>query len=283
MSIENEQNESKEQDFDYDVVVVGGSVAGLATGLYTARNELETLCLTGGRTSLLRCHLLENYLGFPGGVDPGSFLELATDHAREEGCRIVADRVEEIDQLDDGFRLATAEGETIGARRVVGASGTENDYLEGFADGQLYRGPATHDNRNYHVPCDEAGRTDVTGFYVAGRLAGVEHQALVAAGDGARTGMAVVRDALCEEGYWDDLARRHHDWVVHDHRYEDWDFDSWFDDLLPPELDPDEESVEQLRERVRERVHGRTRTPEERETRLERGRELLADHLFDDE
>lgn len=264
---------SESMPFDHDVVIVGGSASGLAAGVFTARHGLDTLVLRGGHTALLRCSVLENYLGLPN-VDPADFLEVASEQARDAGCRVENRRVEQLSRAGAGFAVE-AGGETITSRRVVAASGPENDYLQEIADGALYRGPATHDNLEYYVPCDDAGRTAVDGLYAAGRLSGVEHQVLIAAGNGARVGLAVVRDSLRDAGLWDELADQYHDWAVHPHRHDGWEIDDWLRERVPDDVDPDDDAVAERLSSYRERLETRTRTEDQKARRLERGRALL--------
>jgi len=266
--------------FDHDVLVVGGSAAGLAVGLFTARNDLDTLVVRGGHTTLLRCSILENYLGLPN-VEPSAYLKLATEQARDAGCAVENARVERLRSNGRGFLANTGERQ-IRCRRVVVASGSENDYLTEIADGELYRGPATHDNFDYYVPCDRRGRTAVDGLYAAGRLAGVEHQALAAAGHGAQVGLAVVRDSLIEAGFWQELAEKYYDWSVKPYRHEDWDIEAWFNEQLPEDTELDDEELDSLRVAYRERIDARVRDSDAVERRRDRGRELLARYVLDE-
>lgn len=261
-----------------DVLVIGGSVSGLAAGLFTARHGLDTIVLQGGHTTLLRCSVLENYLGVPH-ADPGEFLELAAEQARDAGCRIRGQRVETLRRDGDTFEAVTSEG-TFAARYIVLATGSENEYLQSFEGGVLYNGEVSHENRSYHVPCDDAGRTPVEAVYAAGRLAGTEHQALVAAGSGARAGMALARDAMADRGFPEEIIERYHDWTVHPHRYEDWDFDSWFERQVPDDVE--DERFQRLKRRYEQRIDGRIRDDEQQTQRQEQGEQLLREYLLTD-
>lgn len=177
---------------DRDVVVVGAGVAGCAAGLFTARAGLDTLLLSGGDSIVSRSVRLENYLGFPDGVGPAAFVERCRDHVRTAGCRVQQGTVVDVGRADDGFRVRTETAGTVTAGRVVAASWPDATYLDGLGV------PAEHEDGKSFVEADADCRTAVDGVYVAGRLTGDRHQALVAAGSGATAGLSAVEDARPE-------------------------------------------------------------------------------------
>jgi thioredoxin reductase (NADPH) len=57
------------------VIIIGGGPAGLTAALYTARHKLKTMVLEGNKLGgkALKAHWIENYPGFPKGIE-GSLL-----------------------------------------------------------------------------------------------------------------------------------------------------------------------------------------------------------------
>lgn len=115
--------------FDYDVVIVGGGPAGCSAGIFAARYGLETVIFDRGRSSIQRCAHLENYLGFPAGIDIETLYALMHDHAEVAGCEYVSDLVESVTRTDDGdgFVVETEQESTLpradsSRRRATAAS-----------------------------------------------------------------------------------------------------------------------------------------------------------------
>ncbi|WP_128477443.1 NAD(P)/FAD-dependent oxidoreductase [Halorussus pelagicus] len=196
-------------DDTYDVVVVGGGVAGRSAAIYTARNDLETLILDAGGSILRRNARLENYPGFPAGVDARLLLDAMADHAERAGCESREAEVTRVSRADDGgddeattgrrFVVETADGDSYRSRYVVAATKNATDYLEPLGALELVERGKTF------VSTDERGRSSVEGLYAAGRLAGKPHQAIVAAGHGAEVAVTLLED---------DDRPFYHDWVA---------------------------------------------------------------------
>ena len=254
---------------DVDVAVVGGGPAGCSAAVFAARYGLDTVVFDRGRSSLGRCGYLENYLGFPGGVDVETFYDLMHAHVEEAGAVLVPELVESIDLAasdagegaadesadDAGFGVETQDGTSLRASRVVAATKYDTDYLAGVDDAMLV--PDGHGGETLDPDAlSEDGATPVDRLYVAGPLAGVADQAVVAAGHGGRVGKRVVADARRDDGRWDAVAA-YYDWVRRDSTLTDeWrDRDRWreyFDEHLAPEGDDADEYADADVERVRE-------------------------------
>jgi thioredoxin reductase len=182
-----------------DVLVVGGGVAGLCAALYTARSDLDTLVVDDGNSILRRNAHLENVPGFPAGVNSNTFLDLLVEQADRNGVRRREGRVVDLSGEEGDFRATLEDGDVVTASRVVAASWSDVGYLDSVGASTRTAGSKRF------VETDESGRTDVAGVYAAGRVAEVEHQTVVVAGDGAQVGITVVRDA--------DVPI-YHDWVA---------------------------------------------------------------------
>ncbi len=193
-----------------DVCVVGGGVAGLTAAIFTARAGLDTLVCDAGESILRRNAHLENFPGFPRGVNSRGMLDLLGEQAEWNGVARREATVTAVEPTDrDRLALTLADGTTLRAEFVVCTSWADTDYLEDCEGvGLIDRG-----NKSY-VDVDDRGATAVDGLYAAGRIAGTHHQAVVAAGDGAAVGLSVVEDS--EVPFY-------HDWVVPEGYFTDRD------------------------------------------------------------
>jgi len=276
----------------YDVAIVGGGPAGCSAGVFTARYGLSTVIFDRGRSSIQQCAHLENYLGFPAGIDIETFYDLMHAHARTAGCDLVGDFVEAVDRDADDVRFTvdTQDGHTVEAGRVVAATRYDSDYLEPLdADGEMYETHAhdgeedDHFDRSY---ADSDGRTPIDGLYVASPVGEQSYQAITAAGHGARVGQHVIGDVRRDQGYWDDAAERV-DWLRQERtRDPEWgDRERWrdlFDDRIPDDIDLDEERVTALREQeIDDRLDAYI-TDEEIQARREQAHDRILDELDTD-
>lgn len=110
----------------YDLAIIGGGPAGLATAVYGASEGLRTVLVEGeapggqaGTSSRI-----ENYLGFPSGLSGADLARRATDQAKRFGVEILAP------QRADGLRvegpykyLQLAGGEEVSCHAVMLAIG----------------------------------------------------------------------------------------------------------------------------------------------------------------
>ncbi|WP_406675866.1 FAD-dependent oxidoreductase [Salarchaeum japonicum] len=256
------------------VVVVGGGPAGCATGVFTARYGLETTILDRGSSSLRRAAFVENYLGFPAGIDPETFYDLAHDHAREAGCDLVEDMVVEVTDASEGFRVETQDDRVLDADFVVAATKYDWQYLDALPVDFVDDGEYEQFDSSL---VEQDGATPLDGLYVAGPNAGVPDQVLVAAGHGAHVGRAIIADVRRADGYEGTFAE-HYDWLRREENLTgEWATRERWQEYLDDA--PDAPDDDELRERYIDDRFAKYLDEDEREERKRNAHRRLADHL----
>lgn len=155
------------------VVIVGTGCAGLTAALYTARANLRPLVLTGRQPGglLTTTSVVENYPGFPEGIDGYELMVRMQKQAERFGARVQFGTLEGVDLSRQPFGL-TVDGERIEAETLIVATGASHRHLGLESEEKLENKGVT-----YCATCD-------------GALPRFRNQPLVVVGGG---------DSACEE------------------------------------------------------------------------------------
>ncbi len=113
------------------LVIVGSGPAGLTAALYAARAELKPVLVTGvpAGGQLLITTDVENYPGFPEGIQGPELVDRMRRQAARFGAEFVDDNVTSIDVARRPFRVATGTNGAILADAVIIATGANARWL----------------------------------------------------------------------------------------------------------------------------------------------------------
>ncbi|MGT2462508.1 thioredoxin-disulfide reductase [Sinomonas atrocyanea] len=110
-----------------DVIVVGSGPAGYTAGIYTARANLNPLIFAGSVTAggeLMNTTEVENFPGFPEGVQGPELMDKFEQQASKFGAQIEFEDVESLELEGEIKSVTLASGETYRARTVIIATGS---------------------------------------------------------------------------------------------------------------------------------------------------------------
>ena len=112
------------------VVIIGTGCAGLTAALYTARANLKPLVLTGKQPGglLTTTSIVENYPGFPDGVDGYELMTRMQKQAEKFGARVQFATLDAVDASQRPFAL-TVDGEKVETETLIIATGAGHRHL----------------------------------------------------------------------------------------------------------------------------------------------------------
>lgn len=122
----------------YDVIIIGSGPAGLTAAIYTTRAGLKTLVLAGSPKGgdpsripggqLMVTTAVENYPGFPDGVQGPELMDLIRRQAERFGAELVDTNAVDVDFKTTPFRVSSEE-QAYEGRSVIIATGAQAKWL----------------------------------------------------------------------------------------------------------------------------------------------------------
>ena len=108
-----------------NVIIIGTGCAGWTAAIYTARANLEPIVLAGDQIGgqLTTTSEVENYPGFPQGVDGSTPMFSIQQQAEKFGARIEYRTADRVDRANDGTFVVNCGKERLEARTVIVATG----------------------------------------------------------------------------------------------------------------------------------------------------------------
>ena len=117
----------------YDVIIIGSGPAVLTAGIYTTRGALSTLILGGSKWGgqLMLTTEVENYPGFPEGIQGPELMEKFRSQAARFGAEIKLEDVEAVDFSARPFKVNVGNVGYVGyeGKSVIIATGADTLWL----------------------------------------------------------------------------------------------------------------------------------------------------------
>ncbi|MDE6256197.1 MAG: thioredoxin-disulfide reductase [Muribaculaceae bacterium] len=123
------------------VLIIGSGPAGYTAGIYAGRANLSPLIYEGDQPGgqLTQTTEIENFPGYPQGVDGNEMMSHLREQAQRFGAEIRSRRIAKVDFSKRPFRCEDERGEVIEAESVIISTGASAKYL-GLSDEEKYRG-----------------------------------------------------------------------------------------------------------------------------------------------
>jgi len=136
-----------------NVVIIGTGCAGLTAAIYAARSNLAPVVLTGLMPGglLTTTSIVENFPGFPEGIDGYELMSRMQKQAERFGARVRTMQVLEAADLSKRPFVLTVDGERLETQTVVIATGAGHRHLGLESEHLLERKGVT-----YCATCDGA-------------------------------------------------------------------------------------------------------------------------------
>ena len=128
------------EDKIHNVIIIGSGPAGFTAALYTARANLEPVVFEGPEPGgqLTITTDVENYPGFPGGIQGPELMNLFRQQAERFGAKTSYEVVESVDFSTRPFTVVTTQ-ETYRGKAVIIATGASARWL-GLESEDRFRG-----------------------------------------------------------------------------------------------------------------------------------------------
>ena len=112
------------------LIIIGGGPAGLSAAIYAAREGFEPLVIAGFAAGgqLLLTTVVENFPGFPDGIDGPEIIMKMREQAEKFGARFVNENATGVDFSSRPYKIM-ADSKTYEAETVIVATGADSMWI----------------------------------------------------------------------------------------------------------------------------------------------------------
>ena len=125
-----------------NLIIIGSGCAGMGAAIYAARAGLKPLVLEGMQSGglLTTTSEVENYPGFPDGINGFDLVWNMRTQAEKFGTRIESAVVENVDFSDEAKKLMLSDGRVLEAKNIIIATGSAPRMTGAKGEKEMYGG-----------------------------------------------------------------------------------------------------------------------------------------------
>lgn len=117
----------------HQIIIIGGGCAGLTAAIYASRGELNPVVFAGTPATkggmLVKTSIVENYPGFPDGIEGFDLIENMENQAKKYGAHIIDKDVISVDLSQTPFVIVDEDKKRYYAQTIVVATGSKPNKL----------------------------------------------------------------------------------------------------------------------------------------------------------
>ncbi|EGL82338.1 FAD-dependent pyridine nucleotide-disulfide oxidoreductase [Caldalkalibacillus thermarum TA2.A1] len=188
----------------YDVIIIGGGIAGGSAAIYTAYGELSTLVLDTEKSQIHQISELRNYPGIL--QTTGTKLrQTIKEQAKRFGTQWRTEKVIGISKHKQHYTVITEQGNGYEGKYVIIATNLGTELLEDLGISLKVNENVPSGKIKEVVGVQFNGRTRLDRLYVAGLLAGMPSQSVIASGHGVAVAIQILSREKGKPFMWHDV------------------------------------------------------------------------------
>ncbi|AGK52504.1 FAD-dependent oxidoreductase [Bacillus sp. 1NLA3E] len=172
----------------FDIAIIGAGPAGASAALFSAKAGKKTLLLDHGKSMTARAWM-ENHYGIEA-IEGPELLAIGQKQATKFGADYKKEEVTDVQEDNGSYVIQTEQG-SYKAQHVILATGALTDLAEKIG---VVTKAGTEPRIKTVVDVDQNGKTNKSGIWAAGTIAGVSVHTIITAGNGASVAINVISE-----------------------------------------------------------------------------------------